>query len=97
MVKSRESVHSTLNIRKGTIRTIIGILRGHIHLRSKTLLWEITPPDLCRLCQDVEELKTVEQIVCHCTRLINLRLKLLGTQFHFVSFIRGIILMREIQ
>lgn len=76
-------------IRKGTIRTIICILRGHIHLRSRKFLWEITPPDLCRLCQDVEELETVEQIVFHCARLINLRLKCL--------VIRGIRLMREIQ
>lgn len=37
--------------------------------------------DLCRLCDDTEEIKTVEQILCHCPRLQNSRLRWLASRF----------------
>ncbi|KNC24727.1 hypothetical protein FF38_05433 [Lucilia cuprina] len=38
--------------------------------------------DFCRLCEDEEELETVEHILCHCPRLQSLRLKWLAKGFH---------------
>ena len=96
-----------LGLDKGTLRTVIGILTGHCHIRSRTFLWERGTPDFCRLCEEEDETETVEHIICHCPRLCNLRVRWLGSQFHdtlneipycgmgnLVSYVRGIRWMR---
>ena len=51
------------------LRTLTGFLTGHCAVRAFTSRWDRDIPDFCRLCEDVEELETVEHIMCHCPRL----------------------------
>ena len=72
--------------------------------------WDIGTTDLCRSCDDVEELETVELILCHCVGLQRRRLKWFGSHtlheldevtcnglINLIGFVMGIRWLRGIQ
>ena len=52
--------------------------------------WDIGTSDFCRTCDDIEELETVEHILCHCVGLQRNRLKWFGSHtLHELGEVNG--------
>ena len=70
-----------LGMKRGNLKTMIGILTGHCPIGGMMGNWEIGSSGLCRMCEDNEEIETVEHILCHCPCLQRSRQKWLGSRF----------------
>ncbi|XP_037826889.1 uncharacterized protein LOC119614856 [Lucilia sericata] len=71
-----------LGLDRKSTRILVGVITGHCSIGAFRGNGVGNTQDFCRLCEDEEELETVEHILCHCPRLQSLRLKWLGKGFH---------------
>ncbi|KAI8119285.1 hypothetical protein CVS40_9192 [Lucilia cuprina] len=71
-----------LGLDRKSARILVGVITGHCSIEAFGGNGVGNSQDFCRLCEDEEELETVEHILCHCPRLQSLRLKWLGKSFH---------------
>ena len=56
------------------------MISGHFSIGNMMSKWDIGKSNFCRMCDDVEELETMEHILCHCVGLQRVRLKWFGSQ-----------------
>ena len=75
---SHKRTSSLLDHNKREIKIVVGIITGHCKVRSLTSKWDSSGEDYCRLCEDEEEVETIEHILCKCPSLISRRHKQFG-------------------
>ncbi|XP_046802053.1 uncharacterized protein LOC124418763 [Lucilia cuprina] len=71
-----------LGLDRRSIRIIVGEKTGHCAIGAFLGNWVFNTQEFCRLCEDEEELETVDHILCDCPGAQSLRRKWLGKTFH---------------
>ncbi|XP_058987393.1 uncharacterized protein LOC131806753 [Musca domestica] len=77
-VLSEKRTRSLMSLSKPDLKLVVGIITGHCKVRAMTSKWDSDDIDYCRICQDEEEIETIEHLLCHCPALINVRHKIVG-------------------
>ncbi|XP_058982786.1 uncharacterized protein LOC131804232 isoform X1 [Musca domestica] len=75
---SEKRTRSLMSLSKPDLILVVGIITGHCKVRAMTSKWDSDGIDYCRICQDEEEIETIEHLLCHCPALINVRHRLVG-------------------
>ena len=79
--RSKEKTEKLLTFSRQSLRNLIGIITGHIAVGNMATRLGISNNDLCRGCEDEEEIESVEHFLCHCPGLKERRLRILGSRF----------------
>ncbi|XP_073841439.1 uncharacterized protein [Musca autumnalis] len=76
---SKRRTSSLFLLKKVELRLTVGLITGHCNIRAMSYKWGRTEgADYCRLCEDEEELETIEHLLCRCPMLTSKRLRITG-------------------
>ncbi|XP_073821296.1 uncharacterized protein [Musca autumnalis] len=76
---SKRRTSSLLSLKKVELRLTVGLITGHCNIRAMSYKWGRTEgADYCRLCEDKEELETIEHLLCRCPMPTIKRLRITG-------------------
>ena len=80
-VLDRAKSNVLLSMDRMSLRKVIGVITGHCALGAMRIKWDAMASDSCRLCEEVDELESIEHILCHCPALQRRRQRSFGRQF----------------
>ena len=80
-VLDRAKSNVLLSMDRMSLRKVIGVITGHCAIGAMRIKWDAMASESCRLCEEADELESIEHILCHCPALQRRRQRWFGCQF----------------